>query len=69
MKKIALASLLTAIIPAISFAHPGHGTTGGYTIIHYFVEPQHAVITYGVFLVTAIYVWRRRRKMQRNENS
>ncbi len=40
--------ILSAIAPAIVVAHPGHGETGGYTIIHYFVEPQHAIVSIGL---------------------
>lgn len=48
MKKILIAaSLLT---PFISFAHPGHGETGDYTIIHYFTEPQHAILTWSFII-------------------
>jgi hypothetical protein len=39
------AGLLLASLPLATFAHPGHGETDGYTIIHYFVEPAHAVVT------------------------
>ena len=41
MKKILIAASL--LVPFISFAHDGHGVTGGFTITHYFVEPQHAI--------------------------
>jgi predicted permease len=57
MKKIAfILSLAAAIaLPLFSFAHPGHGETDGFSIIHYFVEPQHAVITIGVFALSFVY--------------
>lgn len=53
MKKIAttLCFLLMLILPLITIAHPGHGETGGYTIIHYFTEPMHAIITLGSFVI------------------
>ena len=38
-------SLLAAALPLAAMAHPGHGGTDGWTITHYFVEPQHAVVT------------------------
>ena len=42
MKKIV--SLLAILFTAASaFAHPGHGATDGYTITHYFVEPEHVL--------------------------
>jgi hypothetical protein len=58
MKKIAFASsiLLTVVMPLISLAHPGHGETEGYTIIHYFVEPVHAVVTFGVLIIAIAYI-------------
>jgi hypothetical protein len=42
MKKL-LAVLFIALLafPVMLFAHPGHGSTDGYTIIHYLVEPGH----------------------------
>lgn len=46
MKKIIVAlSLFSWCIPAICFAHPGHGETGGYTITHYFTEPVHVIVS------------------------
>lgn len=53
MKKIAtsLCFLLMLILPFITMAHPGHGETEGYTIIHYFTEPMHAIITLGSFVI------------------
>lgn len=62
MKKV-IASLAT-LTPLIALAHPGHGETGGYTIIHYFSEPQHALVTLGVVVLTTVFVVRERRKKQ-----
>jgi hypothetical protein len=62
MKKIA--SLSALFLPLISWAHPGHGETEGYTIIHYFLEPQHAVITISAITVALIYVARERKRKQ-----
>lgn len=37
--------LLLAFLSSISvFAHPGHGSSDGFTITHYFVEPEHALL-------------------------
>ncbi len=57
MKKTACTiSLLAAMAtPLLSLAHPGHGDTDGYSIIHYFVEPAHAVITVGVIAMSFAY--------------
>ena len=45
---VALAALL---IPIISFAHPGHGSTDGFNLTHYFIEPEHAVFTWTFVLI------------------
>ncbi|MEI8073883.1 MAG: hypothetical protein WCH78_03970 [Bacteroidota bacterium] len=60
MKKI-FASL-ALLLPALTWAHPGHGGTDGYTIIHYFSEPQHAIITLGSLALVTMYIIRERRK-------
>jgi len=54
MKKIAIA--LLSFAPLASFAHPGHGETGGYSIIHYFTEPVHAIVTLSVFALAYVVV-------------
>jgi hypothetical protein len=60
MKKITTAAVI--LFPLASWAHPGHGGTDGYTIIHYFTEPQHAIITFGILAAVAIFVaWERRK--------
>ncbi len=43
--------LLMLTLPLFTMAHPGHGDTDGYTIIHYFTEPMHAIITLGSFVL------------------
>lgn len=64
MKKIAIALSLfaTLVAPLITLAHPGHGETDGYTIIHYFVEPMHAVATFGVLIAAFAYIRYTRKK-------
>lgn len=52
MKRLAYAiCLMIAFIPGFVLAHPGHGETEGFSIIHYFIEPMHAVITLSVVAV------------------
>ncbi|MBL7760315.1 MAG: hypothetical protein JNK08_06430 [Sediminibacterium sp.] len=53
MKKLATAFglLIGMVAPLATMAHPGHGETEGYTIIHYFTEPMHAVITLGSLVI------------------
>ena len=60
MKKIIGA--VAMLLPAISWAHPGHGETEGFSIIHYFIEPQHALISLGVMSIAVVYIIRERRK-------
>lgn len=50
MKKNFLTVLTGILVPCIGFAHEGHGATNGFTITHYFVEPEHAIYTWS-FLV------------------
>jgi hypothetical protein len=70
MKKIIIIVFTLFIIsmPLISLAHPGHGDpSGGYTIIHYFTEPMHAVFTYGIILSAITYIlYSRKRKQSEN---
>ena len=46
-------SFTAAALPFFASAHPGHGDTEGYTIIHYFTEPQHLIVT-GLLMITTI---------------
>jgi len=55
MKKL-LFLFVTLAATSAAFAHPGHGTTGGFTIMHYITEPVHAIplliaIVLGIVLV------------------
>lgn len=55
MKKLIAATCTLALfLPLISHAHPGHGDTDGYTIIHYFREPVHAVVSLSIVLAVAL---------------
>ena len=67
MKKIIVfASLFVLCMPLFSLAHPGHGGTDGYTIIHYFVEPMHAVVTLSALFGSIVYIRHLRRNKQNN---
>jgi hydrogenase/urease accessory protein HupE len=62
MKKIFATMSGLAAAPVL-FAHPGHGETEGFTIIHYFTEPTHAVVTVlAVAAVIGLYQYLRRRE-------
>ena len=70
MKKIAikLASLMAMLSPLTLWAHPGHGGhdhEGGYTIIHYFTQPVHAIVSLTVLAITVILIRNLRRKNQK----
>lgn len=61
MKKVLIAASM--LVPFISFAHDGHGVTGGFSITHYFVEPDHAIYTWSFIaagLILAKYLRGRR---------
>jgi hypothetical protein len=60
MKKILIAASLLA--PFMSFAHDGHGITGGFTITHYFVEPGHAIYTWSFIVAGFVLAMYLRRK-------
>jgi hypothetical protein len=70
MKKIAikLASIMVLLTPFSLLAHPGHGVhdhDGGYTIIHYFTQPTHAIVSLTVLAITVILIRNLRRKNQK----
>lgn len=52
MKKLMF--FLASLLPFISNAHPGHGETEGFTITHYFTEPQHLVF---ILLTLAVVIF------------
>jgi len=61
MRKIYLLSLLIILLPYSLLAHPGHGDTGGYSIIHYFIEPIHTITTVSI-LMAAVFYYRWQKK-------
>jgi hypothetical protein len=58
MKKIML--FFASLLPFISNAHPGHGETEGFTIKHYFTEPQHLVFIFLTMAVVIFFLGRRK---------
>lgn len=65
MKKSTISLLaLVMATPLVTIAHPGHGGTDGYTIIHYFTETAHLLVL-GLATLTAFALVRHlRRKRQ-----
>ena len=55
--------IFIAFMPELLFAHPGHGGhEGGYTIIHYFIEPVHAIVNIGFIVTTIAFVAYKRKR-------
>lgn len=64
MKKLVPLSIVSAIIPFLSLAHEGHGHTHGFTITHYFVEPEHLVSI--IYIAAGKFYFGRMRKKEIN---
>ena len=57
--------IFIAFMPELLLAHPGHGGhEGGYTIIHYFIEPVHAIVSIGCIVTTIAFVAYKRKRSQ-----
>ena len=71
MKKISLVlqTGLGILLPFAGIAHPGHGETEGFSIIHYFGEPVHATATAGLMAAIIFTVSYIRRKKAQNKKS
>jgi len=71
MKKLSLALItgLGMLIPFAGLAHPGHGETEGFSIIHYFSEPVHATTTAGLMVAIMFTVSYVRRKRSQGKKS
>jgi len=67
MTKSSIVMFGIVLMPLFGLAHPGHGSTDGYTITHYFVEPDHAIFTWS-FLIASFFlvsVYRLKKKRSR----
>lgn len=53
MRTIALSAALITCGVSAAFAHPGHGVTEPYTVVHQVVEPVHA-IPWGMLLIGSL---------------
>lgn len=60
MKKILIKILgfVAAILPALSYAHPGHGDKNidGYSAMHYLTEPGHLIV-FGLAISSVVVLW------------
>ena len=41
MKQKTILAITILLVVLHANAHPGHGDSGGFTITHYFIEPEH----------------------------
>lgn len=55
-------AILIAFGPLFAFAHPGHGDTEGFTIIHYFTEFGHAITTWPIVIAAVVLLVRHYRQ-------
>ncbi|MBK5270682.1 MAG: hypothetical protein JJE22_06680 [Bacteroidia bacterium] len=62
MKKFAFIVMIVLLLPVSLLAHPGHGGTDGFSITHYFVEPEHAITTVSFIVLFAGVVYYRWKK-------
>ncbi|MBK7097450.1 MAG: hypothetical protein IPH58_02615 [Sphingobacteriales bacterium] len=65
MKKIVqILNVLLGILllPIASFAHPGHGEGGGFSITHYLNEPEHLALIFLIIVAVVYFSLRRKRK-------
>jgi hypothetical protein len=47
-------AMLAGLVPFLCYAHPGHGDTEGFTIIHYLLEPEHLIL---LLLAIGVVFW------------
>jgi hypothetical protein len=52
-------ALLLTMLPFVTMAHPGHGDDDGFTIKHYFIQPEHVLFTLAVLALVAFLLVRR----------
>jgi hypothetical protein len=50
---------LMLFLPLTGWAHPGHGESDGFTLIHYFREPLHALVSLGILATLFVSLTRR----------
>jgi len=61
--RVLLLALLLCCIPALAFAHPGHGHTDPGSWRHYLTEPVHVgLLASALALVVSVVFYRRRAK-------
>ncbi len=46
--------LMLFVAAANVWAHPGHGETGGHSLMHYLIEPFHSLPLIGVIVLSVV---------------
>jgi putative copper export protein len=67
VKLSAFLAIICMLVPAIAFAHPGHGASEPDSWLHYLTEPVHVIplaIAVSLAVITGL-AWRRLRARQR----
>ena len=64
MKKTLAIILAMAFLPLMILAHEGHGSTEGFTVIHYIIEPLHVPIVILIITIAVIIFLRRNRSVK-----
>ena len=62
-----LFALLLSLLPMLTMAHPGHGDDEGFTIKHYFTQPEHVLFTLAALVLVAIVLSRKSLEKKREE--
>jgi len=52
-------ALLLTLMSFVTMAHPGHGDDEGFTIKHYFTQPEHIVFTLAALVLFAFMLGRK----------
>jgi hypothetical protein len=60
------ASVLFIMMPMLVTAHEGHGSTDGFTVIHYIVEPEHFALPILLIAGIAFLVIRMRKTVKKD---
>lgn len=63
----AVLMLIIVSMPEMMLAHPGHGdhSHDGWSIIHYFTQPEHALVSIAIVLSLAVVVIVRKKSKAR----
>jgi hypothetical protein len=52
MARIFLSTVLIGIVASSAMGHPGHGSTQGFSPLHYVLEPEHGSLAAAAVLMT-----------------